>query len=114
MSHTPTSDPASVAQAQELAQALYDTLMARIEPDLTMAAIATLDAKYANETPEKTAARMKRYEAAYEAFDSEFASCMEQVRTQVHEEQRKQHTDDENADKQQESAAVSTLENAFQ
>ena len=45
--------------------ALYDAVMAEIEPDLTRAGLETLNEKYKDETPEQKEARAERYAAAY-------------------------------------------------
>lgn len=51
---------------------LYDTLMGAIEPELTTAGLATLAAKYADETRDQKAGRAKRYNAAFEEYAKRF------------------------------------------
>lgn len=45
--------------------ALYDAVMAEVEPDLTRANLPTLQKKYKRETPEQRHERAERYAAAY-------------------------------------------------
>jgi hypothetical protein len=50
--------------------ALYDEMMAEIEPDLVSSAIDGLTEKYKDETDEQAADRADRYNAAYETFNA--------------------------------------------
>ncbi|MBI1812702.1 hypothetical protein HYR82_02890 [Candidatus Peregrinibacteria bacterium] len=100
-------------QNAALAEQLYDVLMAEIEPDLLLANIPTLDAKYAGESAEDHAARMKRYEAAYKAFDEEFAAFMADVNDQVRTSRRDSLKTNEEKDRTQEATALESLEAVF-
>ncbi len=73
-----TIDPTSQAQVQGppavlAGDALYDFLMAQIDPELTIAQLATLAEKYKDETPDQAAARAKRYSQAFEKYEEAFA-----------------------------------------
>ncbi|MDO8649195.1 MAG: hypothetical protein Q7R81_05435 [Candidatus Peregrinibacteria bacterium] len=107
---TPVQDDAT---NQQLAEQLYDVLMAEIEPDLLLENIPTLDAKYAGETPEDKEARNKRYEVAYKKFDEECAKFMIEVDDEVKASKRTALKQKEESAKTQESAAITTLEQAF-
>ncbi len=48
--------------------ALFDAVMAEVEPDLMRKNIDTLDVKYKDESEEAKNARAKRYEAAYQEW----------------------------------------------
>jgi hypothetical protein len=61
-----TQDPQADART---ALALYDTLMAEIEPELCSWELPALEERYAGETPEEHEDRMSRYELAYAVFD---------------------------------------------
>jgi hypothetical protein len=50
------------------AHALYNALMARIEPELVMENVPKAKEKYANETPEQREERRKRYTAAFKEY----------------------------------------------
>lgn len=54
-----------------LAKQIYNSLMAEIEPDLVFERIAKLDEKYVGESAEQHAARLQRYEAAFEKLETE-------------------------------------------
>lgn len=70
------------------ARALYDQLMAPIEPELTHAGIATLREKYRGETPEKAALRRKRYQKAMKRYEEAFAAYVSQVQQHHRESER--------------------------
>jgi hypothetical protein len=77
---TPTPPPAN---NQLVAEQIYDLLMAEIEPELLLANIPVLDAKYAAETPEEHAVRMARYAQAYKKFDDALKTFKEDVNGRV-------------------------------
>lgn len=99
--------------SEELAKQLYDVLMAEIEPDLMLESIPTLDAKYAGETPQAKAARMKRYEAAYKKFDAEFNAFMAEVNAEVRTSKRETLAAKEQEAQQSDNQALQSLESAF-
>ena len=70
----PTPQPPSAQQKDEISRQIYDQIMADIEPDLLLATIPLLDAKYAGETTEQHEGRMKRYAVAYKKFEEAFAA----------------------------------------
>lgn len=53
---------------------IYDSLMAKIEPELVSANLAGLDAKYAQENPPERAVRYARYSKAFAAYDIAYHS----------------------------------------
>ena len=65
-------------------QAIYDYLMAKIEPDLVTAAMATLEKKYAGETDKQRTARNARYQAAFAEYDRTYAALLAQAKQQMH------------------------------
>lgn len=54
---------------------LYDTLMEKIDPDLTLANIGKLDEKYNGETPEQKKERELRYVASFAIYDE----CLQEL-----------------------------------
>jgi hypothetical protein len=110
------TDPSPQAQAQNraLAEEIYDLLMGPIEPDLLLAVIPTLDATYAGETKEQHDARMKRYQAAYRAFDAELAKFMNTVNEQAGVAKKDSLKKKEAAARTEEQSALTSLESAFQ
>src|SRR4051812_33442491 len=104
-------DPAAQDnQNRELAEQLYDALMAEIEPELVLSVIPTLDAKYASEMPEQKAARMKRYEKAYKKFDAEFATFVSGVDQEVRTTKRTSLKNKESEERTKENSAISSIE----
>ncbi|HRH93317.1 MAG TPA: hypothetical protein PKV72_02170 [Candidatus Peribacteria bacterium] len=61
----------------------FDTFMKAVEPDLMTGNIATLDAKYANETAEQKKARALRYEHAYNLFMATFTFTVQQWQSEL-------------------------------
>lgn len=51
---------------------IYDTIMSKIEPELTTAQMPLLDKKYAGETEEQTKQRYERYSQAFMTYDEKF------------------------------------------
>ena len=62
---------------------LYDALMGHIEPELVTDASKLLDEKYKDETPEHHAARMKRYDLAFERYEESYREYMATLDAQV-------------------------------
>ena len=108
-----TTQSLNDGENQQLAEQLYNTLMAEIEPDLLLNSIGTLDAKYAGESPEEHTARMKRYEAAYKKFDESFDKFMSEVHEEVRVSKRTALKEQEAADRQSDQPALASLEAAF-
>ncbi len=101
------------AENKQLAEQLYDTLMSEIEPDLMLATLPTLDAKYVGESEADRAVRMKRYEAAYAKFDAEFEKFMADVQEEVRVSRREALKAKEEQDRQSDQPALASLEAAF-
>ncbi len=55
---------------------LYDSLMAMIEPELTLAALPSLESLYQGETEEEWKQRSERYEKAFALFEERFGKLM--------------------------------------
>ena len=109
----PTQVVPDDGETKLLAEQLYDLIMADIEPDLLLANIPNLDAKYAGETPEEHTARMKRYEASYKKFDAEFSTFMTEVNDKVRVSKRSALKEKEEKIKTQEANALNSIESAF-
>ncbi len=52
---------------------VYDTIISKIEPELTTAQLPLLKDKYKDETPEAAKARAERYAKAFEEYDKQYA-----------------------------------------
>lgn len=52
---------------------VYDMLMSKIEPELTLARIRTLRQQCKEETPDQRKARALRYEKAFREYDRQYA-----------------------------------------
>lgn len=79
----PTQTPITDGQAAESSLALYDMLMAEIEPELCSSELSALEERYADETPEEHEERMNRYELAYAVFDEAVKVLDDDVSTTV-------------------------------
>jgi hypothetical protein len=74
---TTTSAQATVT-AQSAGQALYDSIMRGIDPELCSDAIPHLAEKYKDESKEDRAKRAERYNKAFAVFD---AAAADQIRS---------------------------------
>lgn len=90
--------------------ALYNTLMAKIEPDLTLDVIHTLDEKYANETDDERKKRAQRYEQAFEEYDRQYAEYQKQWNTTFSAYKREALRSVESGDRAQEASVLADLE----
>lgn len=106
-------DPAALTN-DELAVQLYDMLMRDIEPDLLSYNIPKLDEYYKGESTENHDKRMKRYEAAYKAFDIVFRQFMTDVQDEVRDTKRSSLVAKENEARDQEENQLASLEAAFE
>ena len=62
---------------------LYDALMVHIEPELTSEGSKLIAETYKNETPENKAARMQRYQLAFERCQQAYDEYMQTLDAQV-------------------------------
>lgn len=99
--------------SKELAEKVYDMIMADIEPDLLSYNIDLLDEYYADESADERKARMERYELAYKEFDRAFEEFMQSVQEEVRDNKRTALRQKEEEAREEEIEALSALENAF-
>ncbi len=92
---------------------VYDTLMSRIEQDLTTAHLPTLKEKYKDETPEESSARQKRYELAYFLYDQAFAHWANDLHQTVHEYRRESLKNTEAKARTGDLSVMTNIEEAF-
>lgn len=64
-------------------QELFDALMGHIEPELVSSQTKTLEKTYKDETPAEHATRMKRYDLAFERYDTAYREYMATLEAQV-------------------------------
>ncbi|MDA0376573.1 MAG: hypothetical protein O3A80_04675 [bacterium] len=62
---------------------VYNMIMKEIEPDLVSSVMDTLDEKYAEETEEEKAKRMKRYAAAFVEYEKQYQEYMVRKKGEV-------------------------------
>lgn len=79
----PSVQTEATADNRVLAESVYDMIMDEIEPDLLLANIPLMDAKYAGESTEQHDSRMQRYVVAYKKFDLELHKFMTDIDTKV-------------------------------
>lgn len=65
------------------AEELYDSLMEKIEPDLTMKNLPILKEQYKAETTEEKKIRGKRYQEAFARYDRAYAAYMIDLHSKV-------------------------------
>lgn len=105
------TDP--TADNRVLAESVYDMIMDEIEPDLLLANIPLMDAKYAGESTEQHDARMKRYVVAYKKFDLELNKFMTDIDTKVRITQRVALKQKEAESQLQEANTLHSIASAF-
>ena len=105
--------PVADAQNDELSKQLYNAIMADIEPDLLLEHIPLLDELYADETQADHAARVARYEEAYEKFDVALQQFMGEVHEEVRVSRREALKTKELRDRAEEQTTLTHLESAF-
>lgn len=88
-------------------------MMNHFEPELTTAMAPTLAEKYKNESVEDKAARMSRYELAFERCDKAYNEYMETLDTQVTRYQREAFAHAEMSDRQQDEGFLDHLSTLF-
>ena len=93
---------------------LYDALMAHIEPELTSAQAKTLTEKYKGETPDQHAARMQRYELAFERCQQSYDEYMQTLDTQVKRYRKEAFTHAETQDRSRDENVLTKFGNFFQ
>ena len=72
---TPTQDPTGDDNVTSLTgQALYDSIMGDIEPELLTKNMPRISAMIAKDTPEERKARAERYTAAFAEYEKRFAA----------------------------------------
>ncbi len=92
---------------------LYDALMNNIEPDLVTKNIAGLDEKYKGESADERAARLKRYNAAYAAYDLAYAVWLLDTNGKINKYRRAALSQAESEDRQRESQLLQQFEPRF-
>ena len=93
---------------------LYNTLMSKIEPDLTTDQLPLLDAKYAGETPDQTKARAERYEKAFAEYEKQLAAYLSTLKGKVHDFQSTARKSLEHEAKEKEETELGSLEQQIQ
>lgn len=93
--------------------AVYDSLMAAIEPDLLSTNIDTLNEKYKDESDEENKARCERYTHAFDAYDSAYAKWEMDMNTQVNMHRRRALRSAEEDSRTEESSILGNLESTF-
>lgn len=91
--------------------ALYDQLMAVIEPELLIASLPTLEEKYKDETDEQARSRAERYEKAFDAYDQALAAYMAARKEEAEKRQRNAMSSIEQGEHDEEMQAVEDLLN---
>jgi hypothetical protein len=106
--------PAPVPPKIPTGQELFDALMMHLEPELTSTKAKTLDEKYKNETPADHAARMKRYDLAFERYETAYNEYMATLDAQVKRYSRDSLAHTERKDQANDQGLLSQFDTFFQ
>ena len=88
--------------------------MSHIEPELTTENAKTIDEHYVDETPDEHAARMKRYDLAFERCQRAYEEYMETLDTQVNRYRREVLSHTELKDRAEDEGLLGQFANLFQ
>jgi hypothetical protein len=92
---------------------IYNEIMRFIEPDLLKENIPLLPLKYAGETPEDKAGRMRAYEEAFAAFDAAFTHATLDLAQQAAVLRSRAHAHAMAADKAESATHLRRIESAM-
>ncbi|MSR87463.1 hypothetical protein EXS70_04845 [Candidatus Peribacteria bacterium] len=106
----PSPTPPKIPTGKEL----YDALMEHIEPELTSEGSKLIEEKYKGETPENKAARMQRYDLAFERYEQAYHDYMDTLDTQVVRYRREAFSRSELEDRKQEEGLLDQLSSLFE
>ncbi len=104
---------ATPTEALTNGEAMYNMLMMQIEPDLVTSSLPVLNDKYKNETPEQSAARAKRYEAAFAEYEKRLSEYLGNLQQKTHEYRRTALQSAEQDEKDKDNQKLHSLEQAF-
>ncbi len=90
----------------------FNEVMGAIEPDLVLDG-AELQAKYVNESEADRAARLARYEAAFEQYDKAAAAKLAELNGAVGLSVRRLRAGAEDASREREGSDLTTIETGF-
>jgi esterase/lipase len=105
----PDDQQQPAADAPLSGKEIYDAIMRTIDPELTSDQLPLLAAKYAGETPEQKAERMKRYKVAFDKYDAAFEQYMQALTSDVHAIKREARVTAEQKDREEEQKKESDL-----
>ncbi len=106
------SDPFAAMLQMQLPKngdALYDQLMAKIEPELMTSQLPQLEKLYATETKEQSKARAERYQKAFAEYEKQFQAFCTDIDTKVHTYQQSARASTEHDERQADDQIVSKL-----
>lgn len=92
---------------------IYDTIMSKIEPELTTAQMPLLDKKYAGETEEQTKQRYERYSQAFMTYDEKFREYRRELEQGAHNYQRSIMSATEKRMRGEENVEIADIESQF-
>lgn len=76
MADSQTSTPLPPIPPNKSGEAIYDSIMQEIEPELMTKVLPTLEEKYKNETPEQKTARAERYTKAFTEYEKRYQAYL--------------------------------------
>jgi parvulin-like peptidyl-prolyl isomerase len=97
-----------------LAEQVYNMLMIKIDRDLLLENIPTLDSKYKGESEEQREERMERYKESYTKFDQEMETFMNSIHERSRVSKRTALQQKEKVTQKEEASEIENLELSFQ
>jgi len=95
------------------AEELYNSIMEAIEPELTTSQIPVLKQKYVKETATEKAARLKRYDQAFAAYDKAQEAYLKELTSKVDVFRKQALGEAERTSKKEEQEKLATIETLF-
>ncbi len=92
---------------------LYNSLMQKIEPELTTDQLPQLEARYKQETADQSKERARRYEKAFAEYDRQLEEYMSGLRTKLHAHQRIAMSSAELGARAEEEDALTAIESSI-
>jgi hypothetical protein len=98
-------EPPKIPSGKEI----YDSIMAKIEPELVSQNLPSLKEKYERENPEERGIRGKRYKAAYKKYDAAFKAYIADLERKVNTYRREALKSAEARDRENELSSLEAL-----
>ena len=92
---------------------IYNSIMSKIEPELTTDQVKLLSEKYKDETPEELAKRKTRYEKARQEYEKQVTEYFNNLEAEVRKHGKESFSTLESKDRAVEKETLNSLETTF-